>query len=544
MIIQQQLLESSTRKFEIYTDGSVRDFEISYFPSSNKAELLAKFFKISTNNTYWSILREIIITNNLILDFIKVKEHSDKDTGACNSLLINADKDPIIDDELVNKMTFWNRTYSETFIDLIKGIISCELAAYTFLIFENRTLQEKFSVLLGNFVFEKSWSFWIDKCLKQKKKERRLKINLKKIKENLNEDKYIDPNRKINQLNLFSGLEIMEIHKNLVEEEQFIKVLVQKFSKAIPIFTKGKTTIPKTSERKITMDNCESKWCGDSSQHGIRCPGYNKLWFSSENLNDSRATNKLSIQTFKSTGKLDNTPRGRSWSFPGSSQSFNNFFQISTSETSPKSEESLVWNIIDWYPRNQSRVIANMTGVRQGKPAHFAMRCEWKFIGEDGTMGLQQLHRNEHVALPVKMEARLPNEDSNNINKKIRSKETMPKLSGDNETQYNEDLLSLRNLLKNKYPSHKETNKENLYNDEINIFVKTYNENLYYVEEDTHHLISVKEVEDKAINCYKEGKKTAIVVSEESLEPLNKVKEASKKSGEKRKKKKKKINKH
>jgi hypothetical protein len=60
--------------------------------------------------------------------------------GACNSLLINADKDPIIDDELINKMTFWDRAYSKsklTFIDLIKGIIPCELVAYMSLIFEN-----------------------------------------------------------------------------------------------------------------------------------------------------------------------------------------------------------------------------------------------------------------------------------------------------------------------------------------------------------------------------------------------------------------------
>ncbi|PKY29770.1 hypothetical protein RhiirB3_530683 [Rhizophagus irregularis] len=121
-LINQQLLEGPTRKFEIYTDGSVRGFgfysEISYFPSSNKAKLLAvilalivlpsnsevtiytdsnnvitgyydiidrnnfiilprKFFKIKTNNIYWNILREIIVTNNLTLDFIKVKGHSD-----------------------------------------------------------------------------------------------------------------------------------------------------------------------------------------------------------------------------------------------------------------------------------------------------------------------------------------------------------------------------------------------------------------------------------------------------------------------------------
>ncbi|CAB4405834.1 unnamed protein product [Rhizophagus irregularis] len=128
----------------------------------------------------------------------------------CNSLLVEAEKGPIVNNELIDKMTFWDRTYSETkitFIDLIKGIISCELAAYTSLIFENKKLQEKFLVLLRNFVFNKSWTFWINRCLKQKEKERRLKVNLKKVKENLNEDKYIDPNRKINQLNLFSGLE-------------------------------------------------------------------------------------------------------------------------------------------------------------------------------------------------------------------------------------------------------------------------------------------------------------------------------------------------
>ncbi|PKB92746.1 hypothetical protein RhiirA5_443541 [Rhizophagus irregularis] len=65
--------------------------EISYFPSSNKAELLAVISalivllsnsevtiytdlnNIRTNNIYWSTLREIIVTNNLTLDFIKVK---------------------------------------------------------------------------------------------------------------------------------------------------------------------------------------------------------------------------------------------------------------------------------------------------------------------------------------------------------------------------------------------------------------------------------------------------------------------------------------
>ncbi|PKB95227.1 hypothetical protein RhiirA5_437106 [Rhizophagus irregularis] len=65
-------------------------------------------------------------------------------------------------------MTFWDHTYSEmkiTFINLIKSIIS-----------------------FGIFGLIE----------KEKEKERRLKINLKKVEENLNEDKYIDPNRKLN----------------------------------------------------------------------------------------------------------------------------------------------------------------------------------------------------------------------------------------------------------------------------------------------------------------------------------------------------------
>ncbi|PKK75595.1 hypothetical protein RhiirC2_773417 [Rhizophagus irregularis] len=111
-------------------------------------------------------------------------------------------------------MTFWDWAYSEsklTFIELIKGIIPCELVAYTSLIFENRNVQEKFLVLLRNFIFEKSWGFWIDRCLKQKEKEKRLKIILKKVKENYKEE-YIDPNRKVNILNLFNGLESLRLN--------------------------------------------------------------------------------------------------------------------------------------------------------------------------------------------------------------------------------------------------------------------------------------------------------------------------------------------
>lgn len=57
------------------------------------------------------------------------------------------------------------------------------------------------------FIFEKSWGFCIDRCSKQKEKEKRLKIsNLKKVKENYNKNEYINPNRKINVFNLYSDL--------------------------------------------------------------------------------------------------------------------------------------------------------------------------------------------------------------------------------------------------------------------------------------------------------------------------------------------------
>ncbi|PKC62191.1 hypothetical protein RhiirA1_465473 [Rhizophagus irregularis] len=57
--------------------------------------------------------------------FLNLNQNETKEffEGACNSLLINADKDPIIDNKIINKMTFWDHSYSEmkiTFIDLIK----------------------------------------------------------------------------------------------------------------------------------------------------------------------------------------------------------------------------------------------------------------------------------------------------------------------------------------------------------------------------------------------------------------------------------------
>ncbi|PKY31364.1 hypothetical protein RhiirB3_531549 [Rhizophagus irregularis] len=105
--------------------------EISYFPSSNKAELLTVIsalivLPINSEVTIYTDSNNICESRAIEINNI-IQETKEFFKGAYNSLLINADKDPIINDELVNKMTFWDRTYSETkitFIDLIKGRVA------------------------------------------------------------------------------------------------------------------------------------------------------------------------------------------------------------------------------------------------------------------------------------------------------------------------------------------------------------------------------------------------------------------------------------
>ncbi|CAI2166166.1 3824_t:CDS:2 [Funneliformis geosporum] len=66
---------------------------------------------------------------------------------------------------------------------------------------------------------------------------------------------------------------------------------------------------------------------------------------------------------------------------------------------------------------------------------------------------------------------------------------------------YNENLTFLL----------KDTNKA------LNNFL-FHRENLCYIDEETHHLTSVKEVEDEAIRNYRQDEKTQIVISEKSLQ--------------------------
>jgi hypothetical protein len=69
-----------------------------------------------------------------------------------------------------------------------------------------------------------------------------------------------------------------------------------------------------------------------------------------------------------------------------------------------------------------------------------------------------------------------------------------------------------------------------------------YQENLYYIEEYTHKLISVKKVKKEVAKSNEEGLKTAIVITDKPLKPLKDEKKGSKK-GRKQKKRQKNKNK-
>ncbi|CAI2174059.1 2717_t:CDS:2, partial [Funneliformis geosporum] len=151
-----------------------------------------------------------------------------------------------------------------------------------------------------------------------------------------------------------------------------------------------------------------------------------------------------------------------------------------------------------------------------------------------------------------------------NFNRNTTNKVSMQELSADDGTQHEDDLHSLLNLLKNKYSFRDETNKNILYDYEIRRFAEFYNitdffpvlayydlifwlqvpngdiymwsrtdesmilgghnmkealmnflfyqENLRYIEEYTHKLLSVKEVKEEADKWYEESKETAIKI--------------------------------
>jgi hypothetical protein len=336
------------------------------------------------------------------------------------------------------------------------------------------------------------------------------------------------------------------------------------------------------------MDRSGNTWCEDSSKHNGGRLMYLLLdkHKSSENLNNSQTTNKISIQTPNATGNLDSVIRGKSYA---SSHNVNNLLEIKMLETPSESAGDFVWSSSDRFRENQSKDSGNLTEFRLRESAHASMGCEWEYVDENRTMGLRQLFRNQRVASIIPVGVRPSNEDVYNFSRITTNNVAMQELSTDNETQCGENLFTLLNLLKNKYSFRNETNKNILYDYEIHRFAEFYNitdfclvlayydlifwlkdlngviymwsrtdgsmirggcnmkealvnvlfhqENLYYIEEYTHELISVKEVKDEVAKCYEEGKKTAIVVTDELLKPLKEGKKGPKKQKKKNKKK-------
>jgi hypothetical protein len=342
------------------------------------------------------------------------------------------------------------------------------------------------------------------------------------------------------------------------------------------------------------MENCKSKWCNNASQYGVKRPEhllFDKLRSNSKSPNDSQTTKKISVQISKPIGNMDNAFKERKGEKPGSPQSDNG---IQTLETPSKNKEDFVWCNIDRHHEHQNNIIGDTTDVRLGQSTNFATRCEWKFVKDQGSLGSQQLCRDECVVPSSTVETRSSNRDTYNFHKRTRNDGVILKLSNDDGIQRGEDLPTLFNILKNEHQFYDETNKGILYDNEFNIIAKTYNvidaypifaydnsifwlkdlndviyiwyrtdeiliygghnirealinflfhpENLCYINEDDHSLISRKEAEEIGIRCYREGKETA-VVSEESLKLLEKEKEGSKKGGGKKKVGKKRSNK-
>jgi hypothetical protein len=345
------------------------------------------------------------------------------------------------------------------------------------------------------------------------------------------------------------------------------------------------------------MDKNGNRWCEDSSKHNGGRPVYllfDKHRSNSEKTNDSRETNKISIQTSKSTVNLDNALGEQSYV---SSQCIDSFLEIRPSETPSEGKEDFVWSIVDRKNEYQTKVVEFTTEFRLREPAHASTGREWESVDTSGILGLRQLCRNQCVASVIPVEARPSNKDAYNFNSNTKKDVDMQELSDDNRLQYEQDLPMLHKILKDKYPFHDESNKNILYDYEIKRFAKLYcitnfclvlacddlifwlqdsdgvvyiwsrtddmmirvgcdmkealanflfhQENLCYVDDYTLELIPVKKAKEEAKKWYEESKSTEItfVVTDESLKPLEEKKKGSKK-GEKQKKRQKRKNKH
>ncbi|CAG8583516.1 1271_t:CDS:2 [Funneliformis caledonium] len=235
------------------------------------------------------------------------------------------------------------------------------------------------------------------------------------------------------------------------------------------------------------------------------------------------------------TVRLDNAPREESCIYP---HSINNFLEERPSE----GKEDCIQSII-----------------------------EWEFDDTKKTLGLRQQCRNQFVAPVIPVEVGPFNKNTHNFNSNTTNNGIMPQLSEDDELQCEKkDLPELLSLLKDKYMYHGETNKNILYDYEIERFAKLYcitnfylshldsmmiceehdmkealinflfhEKNLYYIEEYTLRLIPVKKAKEEAKKWYEENKHTTtkIVITDELLKPLEEKKNEFNKGVKQKKKK-------
>ena len=76
-------------------------------------------------------------------------------------------------------------------------------------IINNSKDRDLFYITFRNLIFDESRNFWKIRCNRQKDKERLRNINLRRIKDNLNDSltDFIDINRKVNVNNLYTNLD-------------------------------------------------------------------------------------------------------------------------------------------------------------------------------------------------------------------------------------------------------------------------------------------------------------------------------------------------
>ncbi|CAB4405530.1 unnamed protein product [Rhizophagus irregularis] len=353
--------------------------------------------------------------------------------------------------------------------------------------------------------------------------------------------------------------------------------------------SRNETAISATSAEQEYMMKCSgNRWYEGSSNHNDRYPMYLllKKYSSSEKINDSQKTNKIFNQISKLTGNLDNTLKEKSYI---SFYSVNNFIEIKMPEIPLESEEDFVWSINNRFYNNQIKDSEKLTDVQLKESAHI---FEWESVDKCKILRLQELCENQRGISNTPVEERSFYKDVHNFNRKLTNEGIMQKLFANDAIQYEHTLL---NLLKSKYPFHEETNQNILYNYEIRRLADFYNitnfypvltcyditfwlkglngtiymwshadesmifgghnlkealinflfyqENLYYIEEYTHKLISVKKVKKEVAKSNEEGLKTAIVITDDKpLKPLKDEKKGSKK-GRKQKKQQKNKNK-